>query len=118
MPNNPTEVTRAAMSGHIPALAGVRSSATRKSPITTPEATAMGTAVIDRDRTSTRVIGSPVGEGACPTSTIAVAASTIPAPVSIESASPDAMPTATGTMTAQTAVTGATTLIGPIARPR
>ena len=76
----------------------------------TPEATAIESPVV------ARIPSSP-----CPVwliRTIATIASSTPIAAGPEGRSPRASPTISGTTTAQTAVTGATTLITPIARPR
>ncbi len=111
-PNREIETTRAMTRGQRPAEAGVRCKATRKSPTTSPDGMAICS---PRTMVPAGTASGPSGVAPCPTSTIATTARRIPIEVSEPRESPPPMPTATGTSTAQTAVTGATIVIGAVA---
>jgi hypothetical protein len=106
---NGTDASRATSSGHMPESDDVRSRQTNNMPKHPPTPTASAT-----------MRGGVLcwcGPMAPLTSATAATAHTMPTSASSDGRSPSAMPTTTGTAAPTTALTGATTVMSPCAKP-
>ena len=105
------EAARATRSGHNPERVPARPRQTRNSPIATPEARAIG---IERSRAAPGTCPESPWRLISPTDRMA---SAIPETATTPGRSPALIATTTGMVIEQTAVTGATTLTRPTAKP-